>query len=114
MIIIMHFRDGIVSARFVLCKAFGKDGFKFFTHYTSRKGQEIVKVHSSFNILLPNIFVGGKSLCSINILLGTIKQISMLFNDVNISVIKNKLNCMVNLYILHVRFKRFSYDNNSN
>lgn len=35
------FREGIPSARFVLCKGFGKDGFKFFTHYTSRKGQEL-------------------------------------------------------------------------
>jgi len=34
-------RDGIPSARFVLCKGFDKSGFKFFTHYTSRKGQEL-------------------------------------------------------------------------
>ncbi|KAH1017532.1 hypothetical protein HUJ05_008156 [Dendroctonus ponderosae] len=34
-------KDGIPSARFVLLKGFGKDGFRFFTHYTSRKGQEL-------------------------------------------------------------------------
>lgn len=38
-----YFRDGLVSARFVLCKGVTDDGFKFFTHYTSRKGQEIVR-----------------------------------------------------------------------
>jgi len=34
-------RNGIPSARFVLCKGYGKDGFHFYTHYTSRKGQEL-------------------------------------------------------------------------
>ncbi|CAH0555252.1 unnamed protein product [Brassicogethes aeneus] len=34
-------REGQPSARFVLLKGFGQDGFKFFTHYTSRKGSEI-------------------------------------------------------------------------
>ncbi|KAL1497767.1 hypothetical protein ABEB36_008669 [Hypothenemus hampei] len=34
-------KDGVPSARFVLLKGFGKEGFKFFTHYTSRKGQEL-------------------------------------------------------------------------
>lgn len=35
-------RDGKPSARMVLLKGYGKDGFSFFTHYTSRKGQELV------------------------------------------------------------------------
>lgn len=34
-------KDGVPSSRMVLCKAFGIGGFKFFTHYTSRKGQEL-------------------------------------------------------------------------
>lgn len=34
-------RDGYPSGRLVLLKGYGKDGFKFFTHYTSRKGQEL-------------------------------------------------------------------------
>uniref|UniRef100_A0A1Y1M739 pyridoxal 5'-phosphate synthase n=1 Tax=Photinus pyralis TaxID=7054 RepID=A0A1Y1M739_PHOPY len=34
-------RDGIPSARFVLCKGYGEDGFQFYTHYTSRKGREL-------------------------------------------------------------------------
>ncbi|KAL4720286.1 hypothetical protein ACJJTC_010136 [Scirpophaga incertulas] len=32
---------GIPSARFVLCKGYGKDGFKFFTNYGSRKAKEM-------------------------------------------------------------------------
>ena len=34
-------KDGFPSARFVLLKAYGDDGFQFYTHYTSRKGQEL-------------------------------------------------------------------------
>ncbi|KAK9744792.1 Pyridoxine 5prime-phosphate oxidase C-terminal dimerization region [Popillia japonica] len=34
-------KDGIPSARYILCKGFDSDGFRFFTHYTSRKGQDI-------------------------------------------------------------------------
>ncbi|KAJ3642392.1 hypothetical protein Zmor_025184 [Zophobas morio] len=34
-------KDGFPSARYVLCKGYSKEGFKFFTHYTSRKGQEL-------------------------------------------------------------------------
>ncbi|KAK4876074.1 hypothetical protein RN001_012496 [Aquatica leii] len=34
-------KDGIPSARFLLCKGYGVDGFYFYTHYTSRKGQEL-------------------------------------------------------------------------
>lgn len=34
-------KEGIPSARMILCKGFGRDGFKFFTHYTSRKGGEL-------------------------------------------------------------------------
>lgn len=33
--------DGCPSARFVLCKGYGKEGFKFFTNYDSRKGKEM-------------------------------------------------------------------------
>lgn len=29
----------------VLLKGFGKDGFRFFTNFESRKGQELVRVH---------------------------------------------------------------------
>lgn len=35
-------RDGTPSARYVLLKGFGPDGFKFFTNYESRKGKELV------------------------------------------------------------------------
>ncbi|XP_030761711.1 pyridoxine-5'-phosphate oxidase-like [Sitophilus oryzae] len=34
-------KDGTPSARFVLIKGFSKKGFVFYTHYTSRKGQEL-------------------------------------------------------------------------
>jgi len=36
------FRDGIPSARMVLLKGFGIEGFKFYTNYDSRKGRELV------------------------------------------------------------------------
>ncbi|XP_024601434.1 pyridoxine-5'-phosphate oxidase isoform X4 [Neophocaena asiaeorientalis asiaeorientalis] len=39
-------RDGKPSARMVLLKGFGKDGFRFFTNFESRKGQELVRVHA--------------------------------------------------------------------
>ncbi|KAI4461569.1 pyridoxine-5-phosphate oxidase [Holotrichia oblita] len=39
-------KEGIPSARFVLCKGYDSNGFKFFTHYTSRKGQEIEQNHN--------------------------------------------------------------------
>lgn len=29
----------------VLLKGFGKDGFRFFTNFESRKGKELVRVH---------------------------------------------------------------------
>lgn len=35
-------RDGRPSARMVLLKGFGCDGFRFFTNYESRKGRELV------------------------------------------------------------------------
>lgn len=35
-------RSGIPSARMVLLKSYGKEGFKFYTNYGSRKGQELV------------------------------------------------------------------------
>lgn len=34
-------KDGTPSARYVLLKGFGPDGFKFFTNYESRKGKEL-------------------------------------------------------------------------
>ncbi|KAJ8981625.1 hypothetical protein NQ317_000853 [Molorchus minor] len=34
-------KDGDPSARFVLMKGYSKEGFVFFTHYTSRKGQQM-------------------------------------------------------------------------
>ncbi|KAL3270576.1 hypothetical protein HHI36_021113 [Cryptolaemus montrouzieri] len=34
-------KDGKPSSRFVLCKSHNKEGFTIFTHYTSRKGQEL-------------------------------------------------------------------------
>lgn len=35
-------REGFPSARFVLCKGYGEEGFKFFTNYGSRKAKELV------------------------------------------------------------------------
>ncbi|XP_057668132.1 pyridoxine-5'-phosphate oxidase-like isoform X2 [Diorhabda carinulata] len=34
-------KNGIPSARYCLLKGYSKDGFIFFTHYTSRKGKEL-------------------------------------------------------------------------
>lgn len=34
-------KDGVPSVRMVLLKGYGEDGFRFFTNYTSRKGQEL-------------------------------------------------------------------------
>jgi len=34
-------KDGIPSVRMVLLKGYGEDGFRFFTNYSSRKGQEL-------------------------------------------------------------------------
>ncbi|XP_044757907.1 pyridoxine/pyridoxamine 5'-phosphate oxidase isoform X2 [Coccinella septempunctata] len=34
-------KKGIPSARYVLCKSHSKEGFTIFTHYTSRKGQDL-------------------------------------------------------------------------
>lgn len=36
-------KDGQPSARMVLLKGFGDDGFRFFTHYTSQKGRNIAE-----------------------------------------------------------------------
>lgn len=36
-------RDGIPSARMVLLKGFGEDGFRFFTNYASRKSRELTE-----------------------------------------------------------------------
>lgn len=36
-------KSGFPSSRMVLLKGFGQDGFKFFTNYCSRKGQEILE-----------------------------------------------------------------------
>ncbi|RMB94823.1 hypothetical protein DUI87_28802 [Hirundo rustica rustica] len=40
-------RDGKPSARMVLLKGFGQDGFRFFTNYESRKGRELVRIEGS-------------------------------------------------------------------
>ena len=39
------FRDGIPSVRMVLMKGFDKNGIVFFTNYSSRKGNELVKIN---------------------------------------------------------------------
>lgn len=36
-----YFREGFPSARFVLCKGYGKEGFKFYTNYGSKKAKDI-------------------------------------------------------------------------
>ncbi|CAH2048525.1 unnamed protein product, partial [Iphiclides podalirius] len=36
-------KEGYPSARFVLCKGYGKDGYKFFTNYESRKALEMAE-----------------------------------------------------------------------
>uniref|UniRef100_A0A0P4W5N0 pyridoxal 5'-phosphate synthase n=1 Tax=Scylla olivacea TaxID=85551 RepID=A0A0P4W5N0_SCYOL len=36
-------KEGKPSARMVLLKGYGKEGFRFFTNYTSRKGQELTE-----------------------------------------------------------------------
>ncbi|KAJ2948993.1 hypothetical protein O0L34_g5932 [Tuta absoluta] len=36
-------KDGFPSARFVLLKGYGKEGFKFFTNYESRKANELAQ-----------------------------------------------------------------------
>lgn len=36
-------KSGFPSSRMVLLKGFGKDGFKFFTNYCSRKGHELLE-----------------------------------------------------------------------
>ncbi|XP_068633131.1 pyridoxine/pyridoxamine 5'-phosphate oxidase-like isoform X1 [Battus philenor] len=36
-------KEGYPSARFVLCKGYGKDGYKFFTNYESRKAKEMAE-----------------------------------------------------------------------
>lgn len=40
-------RDGIPSVRPVLLKGYGRDGFKFYTNYESRKGHELVSALDS-------------------------------------------------------------------
>ncbi|XP_071519252.1 pyridoxine/pyridoxamine 5'-phosphate oxidase-like isoform X4 [Panulirus ornatus] len=37
-------KSGMPSARMVLLKGFGKEGFRFFTNYSSRKGRELVRI----------------------------------------------------------------------
>ncbi|XP_026468718.1 pyridoxine-5'-phosphate oxidase-like isoform X2 [Ctenocephalides felis] len=34
-------KEGLPSARFVLCKGYGEEGFKFFTNYGSRKAKDL-------------------------------------------------------------------------
>lgn len=45
-------REGYPSARFVLCKGYGKDGYKFFTNYESRKAKEMVSKYNKFYLKL--------------------------------------------------------------
>ncbi|KAF5306995.1 hypothetical protein FQR65_LT07218 [Abscondita terminalis] len=57
-------RDGIPSARFVLCKSYGEEGFSFYTHYTSRKGKELeenpnVALTFYWNILNRSVRIEG-------------------------------------------------------
>lgn len=39
-------RDGRPSARMVLLKGFSHEGFRFFTNYESRKGEELVSTNN--------------------------------------------------------------------
>lgn len=39
----LFYRAGRPSARYLLLKGFGPEGFKFFTNYNSRKGNELVR-----------------------------------------------------------------------
>ncbi|KAK5645383.1 hypothetical protein RI129_006683 [Pyrocoelia pectoralis] len=57
-------RDGFPSARFLLCKGYGEEGFQFYTHYTSRKGQELeenpnVALTFYWNVLNRSIRIEG-------------------------------------------------------
>lgn len=44
-------RDGKPSARMVLLKGFGQDGFRFFTNHESRKGKELVRAGGALGVL---------------------------------------------------------------
>lgn len=49
-------RDGRVTARTILLKAFGAEGFTFFTNYRSRKGQQLAEnPHASLCFFWPHI-----------------------------------------------------------
>lgn len=43
MVISTASRDGVPSARVVLLRGVGEDGFRFFTNYSSRKGRELAE-----------------------------------------------------------------------
>lgn len=69
-------RTGRPSARFVLLKGYSEEGFRFFTNYSSRKGQELVSPHTFVTIyqrllcISPILILGRKSICCLNVLLG--------------------------------------------
>lgn len=56
----------------VLLKGYGKDGFKFFTHYTSRKGQELVSSGNIDSMFNNNNVLGSKSCSCLEFLLGAL------------------------------------------
>lgn len=51
----IFFSDGIPSARMVLLKGYGKEGFQFYTNYDSRKSIELVR-NLCVEIYIINIF----------------------------------------------------------
>lgn len=72
----------------VLLKGFSSDGFKFYTNYESRKGQELVSYfkknkynnESVIQRKYKSLISGRKSKCSIDILLGTTKKNGKIMN----------------------------------
>ncbi|XP_025835363.1 pyridoxine-5'-phosphate oxidase-like isoform X2 [Agrilus planipennis] len=62
-------KNSVPSARFVLCKGYGNKGFKFFTHYTSRKGQELEENPQAALTFYWAPFSRSVKSCSFNILI---------------------------------------------
>lgn len=57
-------REGKPSARMVLLKGFGQDGFRFFTNYESRKGKELVRAGGVLGGVNPGFLeLGAAWLC---------------------------------------------------